>query len=83
MKKKNNSNWKYYIIELLVVFVGVTAGFLLNAWRQENAELKLEQKYLNSFYNDLTSDENSLDSLIIHSQIKVDSLMIILKEKQH
>jgi len=80
MKKKNNSNWKYYIIELLVVFIGVTAGFLLNSWRQENAELKLEQKYLNSFYNDLTSDENSLDSLIIHSQIKVDSLMNILKE---
>jgi len=79
-KKVNKSNWKYYIIELLVVFVGVTAGFLLNTWRQENAKLELEQKYLTSFYNDVTFDEKNLDSLIINSQMKADTLMKILKE---
>jgi len=79
-KKVNKSNWKYYIIELLVVFVGVTAGFLLNTWRQENAKLELEHKYLTSFYNDVTFDEKNLDSLIINSQMKADTLMKILKE---
>ena len=80
--KKTKHNWTYYIIELLVVFIGVTAGFLLNTWRQENSELKLEQKYLTSFYNDVIADEDSLDSLIIRCQIKVDSLMNVLRETE-
>lgn len=80
MKNKKKSNWTYYLVELLVVFVGVTAGFLLNTWRQEQAELELEQKYLTSFYNDIISDEGSLDSLIIRSQIRTDTLMNILQE---
>ncbi len=80
MKSKKNSNWKYYIVELFVLFVGVTAGFLLNTWRQDNAEIELERKYLSSFYNDVLSDEGGLDSLIIRSQIKTDTLMNILRK---
>jgi hypothetical protein len=65
---------------LLVVFIGVTAGFLLNTWRQENSEMKLERKYLTSFYSDIVSDETSLDSLVFHSQTKTDKLMVIIRE---
>lgn len=78
MKNAKEINWKYYIIELLVVFLGVTGGFLLNTWRENNSELKLEQKYLNSFYNAILADEASLDSLIIHSQLKADNLMSVM-----
>ncbi len=77
MKK---ANWTYYSIELLVVFVGVTAGFILNAWRQESNKVELEQKYLASFNNDLSSDQTSLDTLIISSQTKVDTLLSVLNE---
>ncbi len=76
-------NWTYYIIELAVVFIGVTAGFLLNNWREENADIKLEQKYLSSFYNDLKTDVDDLDSLVFRTQKKADKLMEILKKSQY
>lgn len=31
--KPNNYNWQKLSLELIVVFLGVTAGFLLNNWR--------------------------------------------------
>ncbi len=79
MKKKNRS-WTYYLLELLVVFIGVTAGFLLNNWREDNAELLLEHQYLESFYSDVVADANDLDSLIYRSQQKADTLIGILKK---
>lgn len=80
--KKKKINWAYYIVELLVVFIGVTAGFLLNNWREHKAEIRLEQKYLSSFYNDIVSDESTLDSLVFRTQKKVDNLMDILRKTE-
>ena len=79
-KKRKKINWLYYIVELLVVFIGVTAGFLLNTWRLDNAEIKLEQKYLNSFYADILEDETTLDSLLFREKDKESILLDILKE---
>ncbi|MFC2101526.1 hypothetical protein ACFLS7_00865 [Bacteroidota bacterium] len=78
--KSTNIRWTYYLIELMVVFVGVTAGFLLNNWREDTAELKLERRYLESFYADVKADAIDLDSLIFHSQVKEETLIGILKE---
>lgn len=77
---KKKINWLYYLIELLVVFIGVTAGFLLNNWREENTSIKLEQRYLTGFYKDLDSDRESLDSLIFRTQQKTEKLLAVLKE---
>lgn len=77
---KKKINWLYYSIELLVVFIGVTAGFLLNNWREENTSIKLEQRYLTGFYKDLDSDRESLDSLIFRTQQKTEKLLAVLKE---
>ncbi|WP_163321987.1 hypothetical protein [Draconibacterium mangrovi] len=83
MTKKKKINWLYYSIELLVVFIGVTAGFLLNNWREDNSNSKLEQKYLNGFYADLLSDKDDLDSLIQRTQIKTDGLLEVLKKADY
>lgn len=79
VNQKNKRKWLHYILELLVVFVGVTAGFLLNTWREEQANIKLEQKYLESFYADLLIDQKNLDTLIINSRQKSDNLIEIVK----
>jgi hypothetical protein len=79
-KKKTKIKWTYYLIELMVVFIGVTAGFLLNNWREETSELKLQHKYLESFYNDVIADAEELDSLIFRSQKREDTLVGILKK---
>jgi hypothetical protein len=79
-RKRTKIKWTYYFIELLVVFIGVTAGFLLNNWREETSELKLEKKYLESFYNDALTDAEDLDSLIFRSQKKADTMIGILRK---
>ena len=79
---KNITNKWHYTLELLVVFIGVTAGFILNNWRENAAEKKLEYKYLNSFYRDVQNNENEIDSLILSSQLKSDKLIAILKETE-
>jgi hypothetical protein len=81
MAKKKNSkiNWSHYILELLVVFIGVTAGFLMNNWRVESSERDLEKKYLKSFVSDLKIEQMDLDT-IIEKGVKKETLFIdILK----
>jgi len=78
--KKTKIKWAYYFIQLLVVFIGVTAGFLLNNWREETSERKLEKKYLESFYNDVWADAEDLDSLIFRCQKKADTMIGILRK---
>ena len=80
MREKGNVNFTFYVIELFVVFLGVTAGFLLNTWREGYIESKLEEKYLISFYDDIITDKDDLDSLIISSEKKAEKLLNILKE---
>ncbi len=80
MINKKKRSWTYYFLELLVVFIGVTAGFLLNNWREDNAELRLEKKYLESFYADVKADAFDLDSLIYRSQKKADTMIGILRK---
>lgn len=80
--RKKKINWVYYIVELLVVFIGVTSGFVLNNWREDNAEIRLEQKYLSSFYKDIASDATTLDSLVFRTHNKVDNLMGVLKKTE-
>lgn len=82
MAKKSKISWTYYFIELAVVFIGVTAGFILNNWREDTAENKMERKYMESFYGEVLHDKDNLDSLILHSQLKIDNLLNIIKQTE-
>lgn len=82
MGTKAKLNWIFYFVELAVVFIGVTAGFLLNNWREDAVENKLENKYLSSFYMDVQNDEVELDTIIASTQLKTDKLLSILKETE-
>lgn len=58
MKRKANlglrkPQWQQLILELLVVFLGVSAGFLLNNWRMAQAEKGLEKEYMAAFREDI------------------------------
>lgn len=72
--------WSVYSIDVIVVFLGVTAGFLLNTWREKSSESELQEKYLKSFYDDIKVDKQNLDSLIVHNQKKSTNLLQILNE---
>lgn len=56
-------NWGKLGLELLVVFLGVTSGFLLNSWRERQLEEQMEQKYIVSFIKDVSDDIKQLEEL--------------------
>jgi len=69
--KIKNYEWGKLFFELIVVFLGITAGFVLNNWRMEQEEIKLEQKYIKSFLEDVNYDIPELQNAV-----KTDSVWI-------
>ncbi len=74
LKLKNKQDWSIYTIELLVVFIGITAGFILNNLREDYKEQKHEYKYLNSLNEDLLAEKEQLDSLIVFAEYKLSTI---------
>lgn len=57
-------NWRNYFIELIVVFIGITAAFLLNNWREDYKSNELESKYLDSIKNDVIQDSINVNEIL-------------------
>ncbi len=57
-------NLKNYFIELIVVFIGITAAFLLNNWREDYKSDELEGKYLSSIKNDVIQDSINVNEIL-------------------
>ena len=75
-KKRTKSNlkihnWGKLSLELIVVFLGVTAGFLLNNWRMNVHDKQLEKSYLAGLVDDATQNQ-----INIQSSITLDSLWL-------
>jgi hypothetical protein len=56
--------WREYIIEILVIILGITISFALNAWKEKQSKIELEQLYVKSLYNDISSDSEALQETI-------------------
>lgn len=67
--KVKDYNWGKLTLELVVVFLGVTAGFLLNNWRSDSIDRKVERNYKIGFIQDLNKNIEDLQS-----DLKEDSL---------
>ena len=63
-QKIRNYDWKKLFFELVVVFLGVTAGFLLNNWRLDQQNEQLEKKYMNGFLEDVNTNITDLETAI-------------------
>jgi len=66
--RKRFKNWRYYLLELLVVFVGVTGAFLLNTCRENRIATTQAQHYLESIKSDLGEDRENLKENIAFLQ---------------
>jgi len=60
--KASNYDWGRLILELFVVFLGITAGFVLNNWREGKSSKELESKYIESFMTDVESNIEELEN---------------------
>lgn len=70
--KIKNYEWGKLFFELIVVFLGVTGGFVLNNWRMQEQEKHVEQKYITSFLQDVNYDIPELEKAV-----KYDSLWLV------
>ena len=69
---KTKTSWLRLVLELIVVFIGVSAGFLFDNFREEQSNRKLEDKYLESFYNNVLADSVEIQDMIQSSQNNID-----------
>ena len=56
--------WTHYIWEFLMLFLAVFCGFLAENQREHIIEQKREKQYINSFCEDLATDETDLQAII-------------------
>ena len=68
---KTKTNWKNHLIELIVVFLGITAAFTLNSWKENSNKTELKEEYIKSFIQDLEEDKNKLENLIKFENDKI------------
>ncbi len=64
IQKIRDYDWKKLFFELVVVFLGVTAGFLLNNRQLEKQDERLKIKYMNGFLQDVTTNITELKTSI-------------------
>jgi len=70
--KTASFGWLRLSLELIVVFVGVTAGFLFDSFREDRSDRKLEQKYLENLHQNLLSDSTELHTSMADNRNNVD-----------
>ena len=56
--------WTHYFWEFFMLFLAVTLGFFVENQREHYVENQRERRYIQSFYEDLTTDERDLQSNI-------------------
>ena len=80
-------NWKNYIIELLIVIIGITVAFSLNNAASGRAEKKLEAKFIRDLKADLRLDSALLAGNIRFNERKVEILSggieLLISDEKH
>ncbi|MEC9359052.1 MAG: DUF6090 family protein [Pseudomonadota bacterium] len=77
-------DWRALVLELGVVFFGVTAAFLLNNWNEGRQQQHRAQKYLQGFAQDLASDRQQLEQLLpgLDTKLKALDSLIFAPDEQ-
>ena len=60
----HKKKWTEYLLEFFMLFLAVFLGFVAENIRESVVETHREKQYVNSFYEDLTADENDLQKTI-------------------
>ncbi|MEQ8907359.1 DUF6090 family protein [Ekhidna sp.] len=84
--------WPEYLLEILVITIGILGAFALNNWNENRKEAQLERQFLERLSDDLTKDieeiDVSLKSVIARKEcteflMKVVENPMLLEENPH
>ncbi|MCT4637360.1 MAG: hypothetical protein N4A72_06595 [Bacteroidales bacterium] len=67
-------NWKKLTLELIVVFLGVTSGFVLNNWGQDAKEEKIANLYLENLLMNVEDNIKTLEHIIATDSVTLKRL---------
>ncbi len=83
-KLKNSNEMRNYIFQFLMVFLGVSAGFIVENLRENYVESKRAEKYASSLISDLKEDTLNLNQSInrsLETANDIDTLLSMLNQK--
>ncbi len=75
--------WLSLGLEAFTVFLGITAGFLLERWKQRRAERREEKFFLESFLRDLTRIQQQLHAHLQETDAWIASMDRALEKADH
>jgi len=61
--------WPEYILEILVITIGIFGAFALNTWNESNISSAYEQKQLSFLKSELDENINQLDGVISNNEL--------------
>ena len=70
--QSSRSTWLKLSLELIAVFVGISAGFFMNNYQEDRRDRELEQKYLESFHKNLVADSIEIKKHMDEDQNNLD-----------
>ena len=75
---KKIKNYKSFFLEMLAIFIGISASFWLANYRTSLEEAELTDKYYKGFIKDLKADIRQLDTLLITRNKQSESVKALL-----
>ncbi len=75
--------WAEYLLEILVIIIGILGAFVLNNWSEVRKEKAIEQNYLSRLYADLQNDREILTFSKDLTEIRMSQINLLIDAIQN